>query len=149
HREEQPGGANPMSAVLASAEAWQQLPAGEKRLGQDPFLSLVSVQPGTSVVLEAEDETAIETADPWLRDLVRDSRRLSPDSPRGSAEWLDGDRAWAVMWDASVGTIAAYSETRADGWRSSTFRRRVSRLVLPLLQQPAEPGSQDHGEGSP
>ncbi|MEO1368403.1 MAG: response regulator [Acidobacteriota bacterium] len=127
----------PLSEVLRRAEHWQQLPASAKQLGRAPFLALVSVEPGTSVVLEADEESVIEHAAPWIRDLVRESCALNPQATRGSSEWHEVGRAWAMLWDLRLGAIAAYGEARGDGWQSSEFRRRVSRVVVPLFEESA------------
>ncbi|MEO1083607.1 MAG: response regulator [Acidobacteriota bacterium] len=125
----------PMSVVLRIAEYWQQLPASAKQLGASPFLAVVSVNDGTSVVLEAEDESVIEHAAPWIRSLVHDGCALNPEAKRGSAEWFETNRAWSLLWDLSLGAIAAYGEKRGEGWQSARFRRRISSVVMPFFEE--------------
>jgi len=127
-----------LSVVMRSADYWQGLPAAAKQLGASPFLALISVTSGTSVVLEAEDESVIEHAAPWVRELVQDASSLNPKATRGSAEWHEADRAWAMLWDLPLGAIAAYGERREEGWQSVEFRRRVSRVVVPFFEEGAK-----------
>ncbi|MEL7059953.1 MAG: response regulator [Acidobacteriota bacterium] len=125
--------ASAFSNVLASADRWLHLSADKRTLGEQPFVGLVSLHDSTALILEADNDEALEHVGPWVTAMITAASRLDA-APEGSLRWFDETRAWSIAWRSDRDAAVVYGERRGAAWRSGAFEQRAAKVFTTLLE---------------